>query len=507
MRTFIKRHTLLSLLLLYFVVRLIHLTLLPIFNDEAIYIDWGLRGVHLGDMYYPLTDGKQPLLMWLFGIVDSVWFDQLAATRFVSVLFGAGTMLGLYRIGKTYFSDRVGMVAAILYIGIPIFAFFDRQALMEGAIACIGVWSCWYLLRLLEQERTRDAILLGVVLGLGYFIKSTALLFIAVSLVLLLVHAFRVRKPRFWQRILLSFVSFVAVTFLLFINPVFWMTLSKNSRYSLTIPELLHFPLLHWLETVWISVQISFFYLTPFVFLAVLAGCYVLFSQKEVRRKQVLYFALGALLLQVLVVRSETQRYLVSFLPLVLLPAISVVDSMRKKYPSFSLAGLSILLIIPYALTLLEVFSPVSYFAFYNGLTPYSDQDGYITSNTSGYGVAETLAYLKKLSEQGPMVVGYASNAGNPESAVRAAFYLTDVKTGSLDASLLGNELNGVDCLQSSAPIYFVSRDEQQAGLNKYLANVTFFKNPYGMNKIGIYRLKTNCQGKTKTLDYFSQGS
>jgi len=72
---------LLFIILFYFLLRLPKLTLIPIFNDEAIYLDWGWREIHGGaSLFYSLYDGKQPLLMWVFGIVK----------EFLQIRFGQG---------------------------------------------------------------------------------------------------------------------------------------------------------------------------------------------------------------------------------------------------------------------------------------------------------------------------------------------------------------------------------------------------------------------------------
>jgi 4-amino-4-deoxy-L-arabinose transferase-like glycosyltransferase len=95
--TQILRHPLLFLLLFYFITHLINLTAIPIFNDESIYLDWGWRETHTpGYLYYSLYDGKQPLLMWLFGIAAHILPDPLFAGRFISVICGALTLIGVY---------------------------------------------------------------------------------------------------------------------------------------------------------------------------------------------------------------------------------------------------------------------------------------------------------------------------------------------------------------------------------------------------------------------------
>src|SRR3989338_10679554 len=91
--------------LITFVTRVISLLNVPIFTDEAIYIRWAQIGlndpVH---RYISLTDGKQPLLTWLMYPMLKIFSDPLFAGRFVSVLAGVGSAIGIYFVGKKLFN-------------------------------------------------------------------------------------------------------------------------------------------------------------------------------------------------------------------------------------------------------------------------------------------------------------------------------------------------------------------------------------------------------------------
>ena len=76
-----------------------------------------------------------------------------------------------------------------------------------------------------------------------------------------------------------------------------------------------------------------------------------------------------------------------------------------------------------------------------------------------------------------------------------------DVRVAYFDSRLFpSNFTTQYDCLSSDVAFYFVSRDNQLAGLAKYLEKVRIIKNPYGNNSIGIYMLKKGCRGKTFKL-------
>jgi hypothetical protein len=99
-------------------------------------------------------------------------------------------------------------------------------------------------------------------------------------------------------------------------------------------------------------------------------------------------------------------------------------------------------------------------------------------------------------------VVGFAVNTGNPESAIIVAFHHNlKIRAGYMDAKQISIDLSQYDCLASSVPVYFVSREQQLAGFEKFLEFQQAIHNPYSTNSIGIYRLRSPCQGKEYYLN------
>ena len=123
-----KYRYLLLIFFFYLIFNSLFLTRLPIFNDEAIYLDWGWTAAHWpGYLYQSMTDGKQPLMLWFFGIASNFSSDPLLSGRFISVLFGGFSLIGLYLIAKTLFNEKVGYFSAIIFALTPIFVFYNRQ--------------------------------------------------------------------------------------------------------------------------------------------------------------------------------------------------------------------------------------------------------------------------------------------------------------------------------------------------------------------------------------------
>ena len=120
----------------YLLLRLLTLTQLPIFTDEAIYMRWAQIAKNDASWrFISLTDGKQPLYIWLSIIAMRFISEPLIAGRLVSVIAGVITMIGLFFLGKEIFKNRwVGIVSAVLYALFPFALVYDRMALYDTLV-------------------------------------------------------------------------------------------------------------------------------------------------------------------------------------------------------------------------------------------------------------------------------------------------------------------------------------------------------------------------------------
>ena len=195
---------------LYFLTRLINLDTIPVFADEAIYIRWAQIMKNEPTLrFLPLSDGKQPLFMWL--IIPFLKFvsDPVIAGRLTSVAAGFGTLVGLlalvWYITRSRFS---AVLVALLYILTPYTLFFDRMALADSLLAMFSVWSAFLGILLINHPRLDLSLLLGFVLGGAFITKSPGLFFILLQPTLLLIVTTR-RKTHFLKILSGWFIAFL----------------------------------------------------------------------------------------------------------------------------------------------------------------------------------------------------------------------------------------------------------------------------------------------------------
>ncbi len=370
---------------------------------------------------------------------------------------------------------------------------------MEAGVACIGIWSGYMLLNLLHKPSTRNGILLGIVLGIGYFIKSSSLLFTVSSSLIILFYIIKKHQLELVKPYSISLVTFFCVNLLLFINPIYWQTLSTNSRYSYTPAEFFTFPVSAWLSHILGFFEIGFIFVTPLIFLSGIIGAVILWKRKVKNSKIVLIYFIFALLLEIFSVRFQCQRYLVSFLPFFIIPA-SYVFSLLWKGNIFKKSLVIISFFLPITLTAILIFNPEQYILQTSKVSGHADT-GYIFGQTSGYGINETMQYITEhASPSVPNMVLFGLNIGNPESAVNVYSQKNSQLFGlHIDA----NFFPGIDqykCLSSQYPVFFVTRDDQRVGMDKYFVLEKSFPNPYTKYSINIYTLKKDCNGKTLSL-------
>lgn len=496
----------LGLLLLYFLIHLTNLTLLPIFNDESIYLDWAWSYTHMpGHLYDSLLDAKQPLLIWIFAVFEN-FFDPLFAGRFVAVLIGGATMIGIYFLAKKILNKQIAVLAALIYTATPIFVFYNRQALMEVAVACIGVWIGIVLNDFLRNNSTKNSILLGALWGTGFFIKSTIMLFVLSAMALIWLDIIKKKKIALVKPFFIALGIFLCVDFLLFINPVFWQTLSLNNRYIFTVSELFTFPFQTWFNSIYGFVDIGFVFVTPLLFLAGLVGSYFLLRDGNRAAKLVMVYFLFALFLELFLGKNQSQRYLVAFLPFLVIPAAYIFSLLWKR----SFVGKAFVIIasvVPLLLSLQLLFQPVQHIKQTGSISKFG-QHVYIEGQTSGYGVMESIQYIKDHSQANqPVMVLFGFNIGNPESAVDLYAQKTrNLAPLHMDSKMFDG-INEYDCLTSQYPTFFVTRNGELLGMERYFSLEKSFPTPDKRYAIKVYTLKKDCKGKTASLSDIYHGS
>ncbi|OGH42379.1 MAG: hypothetical protein A3H79_00705 [Candidatus Levybacteria bacterium RIFCSPLOWO2_02_FULL_36_8b] len=217
---------------------------MPIFTDEAIYIRWAqIAKQDASWRFISLTDGKQPMFIWLMMISLRLIADPLLAGRVVSVGAGFMTLIGMYFLGKEIFkSNKIGLISSCLYVIFPMALVYDRMALYDSLVGAFAVWSLFLIIQFARKVRLDIALILGMIAGGGVLTKTSG--FFSIYLLPLSLILFNWSKEQIRNRLIkwlsLFFIA-VAITYgfysILRLSPFFHIINEKNTIFVYPLRE------------------------------------------------------------------------------------------------------------------------------------------------------------------------------------------------------------------------------------------------------------------------------
>ncbi|MDP3733064.1 MAG: glycosyltransferase family 39 protein [Candidatus Daviesbacteria bacterium] len=400
----------LAITALFFLLRLPNLTLQPIFADEAIYIRWAqVMRAEPTLRFLPLSDGKTPLFMWAMMPFLKIFEDPLFAGRFLSVVSGFVTLLGVFMLARRVFNLRAAFWASLLYAVVPYTVFFDRMALVDSMLSAFTVWALYFALWLARSQRLDISMILGFIFGGAWLTKTPAVLNLLLLPATILAfkkvkgekHAF-LKLFLFWA--LAIFIA-LAMYNLLRLGPNFHLLSSRNADYVFSPLELIGRPLDPFIPhfkdiSDWFPKLLTWPVIGFMVY-----GLWVSVKTKNKLGWVILLWALMPLLLNMAFLRTFTARYLLSSIPLFLIFAGYGIEKISNF--KFQISNR----IIRLALVILVVILPLKfdYELLTNpppGSLPQEERLGYFEQWTAGYGFKDIARFLIEQKVKGLVVVG-----------------------------------------------------------------------------------------------------
>ena len=392
-------------------VRLINLTKIPVFADEAIYVRWSqvIRAVQTL-RFLPLSDGKQPLFMWLVIPFFKIFSDPLFAGRFVSVLSGCGTLLGIITLSYILFKNKtVTITAALFYALSPFTFFFDRLALADSLLSMFGIWTFIFSYLAIKKQRLDFAMLAGFALGGAWLTKSPALFFTLMLPTVWLFAPWKKGKknlPVFAKTIFFTLVAAsIGYGFynILRLGPNFHLIASRNMDYVYPISHIFERPF-DPLKT-FITASFKWYWIMGPLSLLVLgaAGIFANFKKHWKEIIILLFWFLIPLIIQCEFAKTLTARYILYPLPYLIILASSFFTAGNKLFKK--IGGLFVILFIIQSTVF--IFNLITNPEKAN--LPRVERSGYLEEWTAGQGIKETAEYLineEKNEPEAQIIIG-----------------------------------------------------------------------------------------------------
>ncbi len=401
--TFLKKYRyeiLLSLLFcsIYFFTRIFHILTLPIFTDEAIYVRWAqIAKQDAAWRFISLTDGKQPLFVWIAMILMRIFHDPLLAGRFVSVIAGALTTIGLYFLSLTLFKNRwIAFLASGIYILFPFGLVYDRMALYDSLVATSIIWGIYIEVLLAKKVRLDVALIAALIVGAGMLNKTTAFFNLYFLPFTLFVFDW---KQKFVKKKLIEWGIYALVTVILAnlyyavlrLSPYFGIINEKNHTFYYSFHDWIQHPLTFFLGNLQGMLNIV---LTYYGFIGLLVTLYAFVVMKKFWKEKVLLLAwvIPPFLVFAMIAKIVYPRYLLPMIvPLLPIMAVGLYSLLTK----WRVVIFQIIILLIFSISYLRV-DYLILTDFAHAPLPGPDLAQYINSWPAGGGVKESIGFFRK---------------------------------------------------------------------------------------------------------------
>ncbi len=420
-----------GLLGIYLKTRITGLMIFPLFCDEAVYIHYAqILNDNFENLFLTKVNAHKPFFIWIIALYQNYFSDPVIAGRLVSVTAGGVSVIGIYLIGRELFSERVGKVSAIIYLFCPYFIFHERLAMMESLVNAFGIWIIWISFRIAREKEIKKEsfILLGLLLGLSFFTKATALAYFPAPFLIFMVWK-TYSKKQFSKYLGLTIILVVIINLPYFLADQVIGFYDRNaffSTYSLYIPFdlLIRFPFEIWgknLNELYVYLMI---YLTfPIVLFATFGAMYALTLKDKKGVTLLLLFVIPAFVIALIGKIIFSRYYLITVPPLIILSGWALVTLVNSISEKKNILGSNQTNIITFVFTFIVVFEGMVFSKNisedpFKAFFPNIDRYQYLISPISGHGLKEAAEFLIAKSREEPINVMTSWSQGNPQDGI-----------------------------------------------------------------------------------------
>lgn len=430
------RAALLVALAFFVLTRVALLTAFPIFNDEAIYLQYS-QAIHADwsknkfiSMNGEFRDWKPPVQYWLAAPFIQLGDDPLVAGRMVSLLFSMVGFLGIYAFAKELFGEGEGVIASILYLLCPTVLLHNNQFTAETFLFSTAPFLYWAVLCALHVERRRWVwALLAVALGTWLLLlKQSGFLLLAISIALPFARLRTRGEPGRWKVCAINCVFVGALILLAVLLSKAVLPAQFNAtraefdrKWVMSATELLKLPADAWRANLRLVSDYIGAYYTWALPLLLCPIVWVAFRNRREPELALLAMATGGAGAVVFLLRGFNEYMVNTAVVAILLPLLS-----RAVTHAWNLARSGGVALLRAGLLALAAFI-LAHWSYQMALigissgryiersTPWAVRN-YLKSWSTGFGVNDVVALLDKIDEPG--VVFVDTQWGNPATAI-----------------------------------------------------------------------------------------
>lgn len=458
--------------------QLLFLTSLPIVNDESMYLHWGNEFLRFwADPRMPLSlQGKQALTAITLGLAQQIPIDPLIAGRLTSTIFTCITFLATMWIAKQFLSKPGVIVTAILLATSPLLLFFNRLALPDTAVSASFMCALALTISLIEKPKLRTAIFLGLVIAIGWWFKSTALLAIP-ALIITGIYKKNIYVVFAVIIGLLMSIGLIQTPWLARVAPL------AATGHVFTISELLGFPWQVWWKNIVKAFEAIVIMSSPLGILIASSFTRANGGAKlKMQFRIVIIWFVTPIIIEIFMAHIFNLRYITLAIPAYILMVAYALERL-PKWTTLTTVGTSAVL------AFLLITQPLMFFRILAPIPAIQlDIQQYTHGWSSGWGVKDAADYLRSQATKQPIFVFVRADSGNPEDGMYV-YLQANPNIRVLPISYL-DTIIAATISNPNTGYFFVSRGTQMSGLENHVKEVARFNKPMDNEYVGVFEIK-----------------
>lgn len=404
-KTFSKKDLLIGILILslFIITRLINLDKFPIFCDEGIYIHWAkVAWKDASWRFISLTDGKQPLQTWgTIPLLKIFPNNALLAGRLFGFFGGLTSLVGVFILSFYLFGKKTAFLTTFLYTITPFFLFYERMALVDSWVNAGSIWILFLIIYLAKERRLSTSLFLGLTGGIFLLAKSSVRIFLLMGFFAPIIF-FEKNLIKFIKNkinYLILFLISLTIAFIIYnvqrLSPFLHYVEQKNLTFIMSFSEFIKTPFQYF----WHNLKFTPLYIFwEMGFLLPLFGVFGLIKLVKKNLNLGIYFFIWFFLPFTAIVfftKVLAPRYLIFFASYFLILAGYFLADLKKfKFFIYSLILISVV-----------YFNFTIIFDYKNIPFPPVDRGQYIEGWPAGWGIKETVNFVREKSKEKPAII------------------------------------------------------------------------------------------------------
>lgn len=205
--------------------------------DEMLTYIFSSKSFPLGIIHSLLREDFHMPLYYLF---VNRWMYFLGssdiALRLSSVFWGTLTIPALFCLGKTYKSEKLGYLLAIVGCLSPIMIYYSQEVRFYSMLMCFSTLSLIYFLKLLDAPNKKNYTLFGIINLVILYIYTLGIIFVAIETLVLFIHNYLHKEEKFCENFK-KFIYYNAL-FLVLAIPYLFLLISNIilSKQTILLP-------------------------------------------------------------------------------------------------------------------------------------------------------------------------------------------------------------------------------------------------------------------------------